>query len=64
MIGNSQKNKWCCFCKYWFDPSCSAIKPLAGKDMFQVEMSVKCKCSKRNMTMQAVASCKEFTKKM
>ena len=36
MIGNSQKNKWCCFCKYWFDPSCSAIKPLAGLGNYRV----------------------------
>lgn len=64
ILGNSERNKWCCFCKYWYDPTCSSLTARAGKNMYLVEKSVKCKCMKRNAEIPAISTCNQFKNKL
>ncbi len=63
VLGNSNSNKWCCFCKHWFDPACSALTPRVSKGMFDVEKDAKCKCTKQNLVTPAIHNCKYFERK-
>ena len=63
-LGNSQRNKWCCFCKHWYDPTNSALKPKTGRDLFDIDPKVKCKCMKINLFTIALHTCSKFEKKM
>ena len=63
MLGNSQRNKWCCFCKHWFDPACMALTPKSGRDMYEVDTNKKNKCNKKNLITPAISVCKDFTNK-
>ena len=63
ILGNSERNKWCCFCKYWYDPSCSALTVHTGKNMYFVEKDAKCKCIKRNAEILAISTCGQFERK-
>jgi len=63
MLGNSKKNKWCCFCKYWYDPTLSALKPKQGRDLFEVDINKKNKCLERNLVTQALSTCPKFSGK-
>lgn len=37
----------CAFCKYWYDPTNSAIRPKGGKDMWEYDGNVKNKCREK-----------------
>ena len=63
MLGNSKNNRWCCFCKHWFDPGCSALKPRPGRDLYDVNKDMKCKCSICNLYTPAVHNCPKFERK-
>ena len=63
MIGNCKRNKWCCFCSHWHDPACTAIKPLPGRDMFEVDQTAARKCLKTNLNTKALHICGKFEPK-
>lgn len=63
MLGNCKRNKWCCFCSNWFDPACSALKPLKARDLFEVDQTVVCKCRQNNLNTKALATCPKFKPK-
>ena len=64
MLGDCKKNKWCCFCKNWFDPSCSALKPRLVKDMFDVDTTKRFRCLKKaGIVTPALYVCKDFERK-
>ena len=63
MLGNSDRNRYCCFCKHWFDPSCEAVRPKMGKNLFEIDNTKMKKCLKINLQTKAVYVCKNFEKK-
>ena len=62
MLGNCKKNKWCCFCQNWFDPSCSALKPRIG-DLFDVDDKKKARCMLVSYETKALSTCSRFKPK-
>ena len=58
--------KRCAFCRYWYDPTNSAIQPKAPKINLWtiVDEKRKSKCMKRTIEMRATASCKEYECKL
>ena len=63
MIGNCKKNKWCCFCKHWYDPACQSLKKLPGRDLFEIVQSERNRCCKCNLETPAVHTCPKFEPK-
>lgn len=63
ILGDSTKNKWCAFCKYWYDPANSALTPRKVKNMYDVNKDVKNRCTKGSLSTQALYTCKYFTPK-
>jgi len=63
ILENCQKNRWCCFCKYWYDPTNSALTPRLNRDMYDVDKTVKCRCTCKNLLTPAVGNCPKFEKK-
>lgn len=55
-IRNSHK---CAFCKYWYDPTNSAIEPKSPNiGLWTIkDTNQKALCTKRNQKMQATAFC-------
>jgi hypothetical protein len=64
MLGHSKRNKWCCFCKHWFDPSCSALKPKMAPNMYDVDNTKRLKCNNKNVITPALFVCKDFECKL
>jgi hypothetical protein len=62
-LGNCQKNKWCCFCRHWYDPTNSALTPRMGKDLFDVDGRAVKKCNLHCLETHALGTCKDFKKK-
>lgn len=57
-------NKWCCFCKNWYNPTSKGLIPKPGKDLFMVDKTIKCPCILRNnMQMFSFATCSKFERK-
>jgi hypothetical protein len=54
-----QSARICAFCKYWWDPACTCIRP-QNMQFWQYEASAKCRCLKRGADMAASASCGMF----
>lgn len=63
MIGNCKRNKWCCFCRHWFDPSCSCLDKLPGRDLFTVDQTAVKKCTLSNLNTKALCTCSKFDPK-
>ena len=63
MLGDSTKNKWCCFCVNWYDPANSAIKPRTGRNLFDVDNTAMSKCMATNMKTKALFTCPKFKPK-
>ena len=63
ILGDCSKNKWCCFCKNWYDPTNSSIKPRICKNLFDVENNRKNKCLLKNLITPAISSCSSFERK-
>ena len=65
---NIKHCKYCCICKYWYDPTNSAITPVApninvwgvATDMYDDRK----KCLKTNLPKSAVNSCSRFECKL
>lgn len=59
--------KKCAFCKYWYDPTNSAISPKAPSvGLWEIkDINQKCLCTKTNMNMPANAFCsRDFESKI
>ena len=62
MLGSRQRNKWCCFCKYWFNPAYVGLKMKSGCNMYEIDTTRKCKCLKSDLTTPAISTCRYFEK--
>ena len=51
----------CAFCKYWFDPTCSALKPKFG--MRWEVADIKKTCRKRMFETRSIHSCMDYVRK-
>lgn len=63
MLGDCKKNRWCVFCKHWYDPLHSALNPRVNKNMFDVNEKKSCKCMKKNLITPAISNCSSFERK-
>ena len=65
---NIKHCKYCCICKYWYDPTNSAITPVAPNiNMWGVATDMyndRKKCLKTNLPKSAVHSCSRFECKL
>ena len=67
LIVNIKNTRKCAFCKYWYDPTNSAIEPRSPKiNLWKIKDSnQKCMCVKKNIQMPATAFCSsDFMSKM
>ena len=67
-VANIKTVKKCAFCKYWYDPTNSAIAPVAPNiNMWGVATDMyndRKKCIKTNLPKSAVDSCSRFECKL
>lgn len=62
---NIKSCKKCAFCKFWFDPTFSAIKPESPKiNLWSFDSKQKRVCIKKGMDMDADATCGKFESKL
>ncbi len=60
-VVNIKTAKKCAFCKYWYDPSNSAISPRSpGINLWEFDDKCKKKCLQRNYNMSASAFCGKY----
>ena len=67
IIVNIKHINKCAFCKYWYDPTNSAIVPKSPAiGLWQIkDVNQKCKCLKKNIPMPANAFCsRDFISKI
>ena len=63
-LGNPSMKK-CAFCKYWYDPTNSAIEPATPQaGYWKYERNIKCKCTKTGLTKPAFATCNRYECKL
>mgnify|MGYP007065843000 CR=1 FL=1 len=43
----------CAFCKYWYDPTNSAIRPLKNRGVWEYDITIKCNCRLMNVDKAA-----------
>ena len=60
---NNTSSKKCAFCKNWYDPTNSAIKP-RGPIMWEYDMEIKCLCRVKKLPMKGFQSCSKFESKI
>lgn len=61
---NSKSKKICAFCKHWYDPTNSAIKPHAPKlNIWIYDDKVEKMCMKRGFEMRSGKFCGAFENK-
>ena len=57
-LENIEKTKKCAFCKHWYDPSNSAIKPRNPRfNQWEFDDQRRKMCMKKNLEMNANAFC-------
>lgn len=57
--------KKCAFCKYWYDPTNSAISPKSPKtNHWEFDPNVKSKCLKKNIEVFSRNSCSKYECKL
>lgn len=61
---NSSSSKKCAFCKYWYDPTNSAIRPSFGRGVWEYDADAKCKCRVKNRDTKGFESCPKFESKL
>ena len=62
---NIKSTKKCAFCKFWFDPTLSAVKPETPScNMWSYDASQKRVCTKKNFEMAANGTCGMFDNKL
>lgn len=66
MLANERNSsiKKCAFCKHWYDPTNSAIRPCSGKGIWEYDGSIRNKCREKNLAMNATSSCHKFELKL
>lgn len=52
--------KRCAFCKYWYDPTNTAISPTFGKGKWLYETGIKNKCMQKNVITPSTNTCPKF----
>ncbi|MBQ3544741.1 MAG: hypothetical protein IJA34_07130 [Lachnospiraceae bacterium] len=58
---NIKSLKKCAFCKYWYDPTNSAIQPhLPNANVWKYDMNAKQMCLKTNREMKASSGCGRY----
>ena len=65
MLGDSRKNRWCIFCKSWFNPGSRGLKVRNGSrgKLFDVDTSLRCTCKKTGLVTPACSTCPKFERK-
>ena len=62
---NIKTVKKCAFCKYWYDPTNSAISPRSTKiNLWEYDDKAKMKCLQKNYDMKASAFCGKYECKL
>lgn len=62
---NIKTIKKCAFCKYWYDPTNSAIFPRSPKiNLWDFDTTAKMKCLNKNCDMNANAFCNKYECKL
>lgn len=62
---NIKTVKKCAFCKYWYDPTNSAISPRSPKiNLWEYDEKAKMKCLQKNYDMKASAFCGKYECKL
>lgn len=56
------KRKNCVFCKYWYDPGDTCIKPVS-QFFVEYDSNVKKRCTIKNAMMYSMARCNKFESK-
>ena len=65
MTVNTKTVKKCAFCKYWYDPTNSAISPRSPTtNLCEYDHKAKCKCLQKNYDMKASAFCGKYQCKL
>lgn len=66
MINNLKTTQKCAFCKYWYDPTNTAIAPKSPRINLWVIVDPKCKnkCFLKNFETKAINSCNRFECKL
>ena len=61
LVVNCKYIKKCAFCKYWYDPTNSAINPKSPAiGMWEIrDVNQKCLCTRKNLQMPANAFCSQ-----
>ena len=58
---NIKFNKYCAFCKYWYDPTNQHIQPSDSlHNIWKYETDAKCMCLKKNYPMGAGFNCSKY----
>lgn len=60
---NNITSKKCAFCKNWYDPTNSAIKP-CGTITWEYDMEMKCMCRVKKVLKKGFQSCSQFESKI
>lgn len=64
-IVNIKTTKKCAFCKYWYDPTNSAISPRSPRiNLWEYDEKAKNKCLQKNFDMRASAFCSQYECKL
>lgn len=63
--GNVNVNKFCVFCKFWYDPTNSAITPKAPSiGLWEFDNKAKNICTITNIQRPAIGTCPKFQCKL
>ena len=55
---NLKTQKFCAFCKHWYDPTNSNIRPTNPRlSLWEFDSTAKCMCMKRNHEMKGGERC-------
>ena len=55
---------YCAFCTHWFDPGCSAIKPVPYTNGWRCDCSIRNVCTKKNIRTYANSFCSNYVAKV
>lgn len=62
---NLKTQKFCAFCKHWYDPTNSHINPVTPKfDLWEFDPNAKCLCMKRNYEKKGGERCGFYERKI
>ena len=64
VIANPNRNRYCAFCKNWFDPTLSALTKMTSKDMYKVNSRMSKRCNVRLNDTKALQTCSSFERKV